>query len=65
MRPATLEQKARELLRLQKIAEARGYQKGWVAHRYKESFGVWPRLSPEALEGFTPAEKPYVPEVLP
>lgn len=25
------------------IAEQRGYQKGWAAHKYREKFGVWPR----------------------
>lgn len=25
------------------IANDRGYNKGWVAHKYKEAFGVWPK----------------------
>jgi superfamily II DNA or RNA helicase len=25
------------------IAKDRGYNKGWVAHKYKEAFGVWPK----------------------
>jgi len=25
------------------IAEAKGYQEGWIAHKYREYFGVWPR----------------------
>src|SRR5690606_4567597 len=25
------------------IAQQRGYREGWVAHKYKEKFGVWPR----------------------
>jgi superfamily II DNA or RNA helicase len=25
------------------IAEAKGYRDGWVAHKYREYFGVWPR----------------------
>jgi DNA repair protein RadD len=24
------------------IAEERGYQRGWVSHKYKEKFGTWP-----------------------
>jgi superfamily II DNA or RNA helicase len=24
------------------IAEERGYQRGWAAHKYREKFGVWP-----------------------
>ncbi len=27
---------------LSKAAE-RGYQSGWVSHKYREKFGVWPR----------------------
>jgi DNA repair protein RadD len=25
------------------IAEERGYKPGWIAHKYKEKFGQWPR----------------------
>lgn len=25
------------------IAEAKGYRDGWIAHKYREYFGVWPR----------------------
>ena len=25
------------------IANDRGYNRGWAAHKYKEKFGVWPR----------------------
>jgi DNA repair protein RadD len=24
------------------IAQERGYQRGWIAHKYKEKFGTWP-----------------------
>ena len=24
------------------IAQNRGYQRGWIAHKYKEKFGTWP-----------------------
>lgn len=29
------------------IAQERGYSRGWVAHKYRELFGVWPRSMPE------------------
>ena len=46
--------KRRELLRLQAVAEARGYKPGWVYYRYREKFGeapprVRPRPSPSAV----------------
>jgi superfamily II DNA or RNA helicase len=25
------------------IAESKGYREGWIAHKYREYFGVWPR----------------------
>ena len=25
------------------IAEAKGYREGWISHKYREYFGVWPR----------------------
>ena len=28
---------------LMHIADQRGYQSGWVAHKYREIYGVWPR----------------------
>ena len=27
---------------LRGYAEARGYADGWIAHKYREKFGVWP-----------------------
>jgi len=24
-------------------AQERGYKPGWIAHRYKDTFGCWPR----------------------
>ena len=39
------------------IAEERGYQRGWVAHKYKEKFGVWPPY------GVTPLPLTPTPEV--
>ena len=29
--------------RLESIRRQRGYQAGWVAHKFRETFGVWPR----------------------
>jgi hypothetical protein len=37
---------------LKYIQENRGYKPGWVAHKYQEIFGVWPR----GVEG--PAQQP-------
>jgi DNA repair protein RadD len=39
------------------IANQRGYQSGWIAHKYKEKFGTWP-----AVRTVTPV--PPTPEVL-
>ena len=25
------------------IAESKGYRDGWISHKYREYFGVWPR----------------------
>lgn len=38
------------------VAHARGYSEGWVAHKYKEKFSVWPR-------GIERVEIPVTPEV--
>lgn len=35
-------------------AEGHGYSSGWVAHKYKKLFGVWPRQMSETLETPTP-----------
>lgn len=32
---------------LLQIADERRYSQGWVAHQYRELFGVWPRAMPE------------------
>lgn len=40
----TLEQKRAFYAGLLWYAESKGYQKGWVAHKYQEKFGAWPRL---------------------
>jgi superfamily II DNA or RNA helicase len=39
------------------IAEERGYQRGWVAHQFKQKFGTWPAW------GFTPEPIPPSAEV--
>jgi hypothetical protein len=43
MQRATKEQKQAEYERLKVIAEKNGYAKGWISHKYKDAFGVWPR----------------------
>ena len=34
------------------IAHERGYQRGWVSHKYKEKFGEWPAWgsTPQPIE---------------
>jgi DNA repair protein RadD len=34
------------------IADERGYQRGWIAHKYREKFGTWPAWgsAPEPIE---------------
>jgi DNA repair protein RadD len=36
------EERSRWHAMLTYIAQERGYQRGWVAHKYKEKFGTWP-----------------------
>lgn len=40
---ATREDKQRWYSMLLHIADERGYSGGWVAHKFREKFGVWPR----------------------
>lgn len=40
---ATLEQKRAVYQRLLSVARERGFADGWAAHRYRETFGCWPR----------------------
>lgn len=40
---ATPDQKQEIYSQLLYIAQDRGYKSGWVAHKYRERFGVWPR----------------------
>lgn len=40
---ATMEEKSTEADRLRDIAAKHGYKDGWVSHRYRAMFGVWPK----------------------
>ena len=40
---ATSDEKQDLYAQLRHIAIERGYKEGWVAHKFKERFGVWPR----------------------
>jgi superfamily II DNA or RNA helicase len=40
----TMAQKRSFYAQLQLYADQRSYQPGWAAHKYREKFGVWPRL---------------------
>jgi DNA repair protein RadD len=40
--PAIAQGKAAVYGQLRSIAEARGYKSGWVAHKFRALFGVWP-----------------------
>jgi superfamily II DNA or RNA helicase len=48
---ATKDEKQAFYSQLIAIATARGYQGGWVSHKYREKFGVWPKgLQDVAIE---------------
>lgn len=53
-KPATMDEKLRWHSSLQAIGNSRGYKDGWVAHKYREKFGVWPRLGHVAPSGPDP-----------
>lgn len=57
---ATAEEKAAEHRRLLEVAELKGYPTGWAAHRYRETFGTWPRFG-KNLENVKAAQRPIVP----
>lgn len=40
----TMEEKRLFYAELMTLAEIRGYKGGWAAHKYREKFGVWPRV---------------------
>ena len=44
-RNASVKDKADFYGQLKTIAYKHGYKNGWVAHKYKERFGVWPNLN--------------------
>jgi len=58
---ATIEEKAAEYKRLLQVAERKGFDKGWASHRYRDSFGVWPRLPEGLVEDIPPASTPFFP----
>jgi superfamily II DNA or RNA helicase len=58
---ATRIQKAAEFLRLCRVAEAKGFKKGFVSHQYRNVFGVWPRFADGELDGVEPAQRPFFP----
>lgn len=39
---ATMPDKRRFYAELMHVARAKGYAKGWISHKYREKFGVWP-----------------------
>jgi DNA repair protein RadD len=38
-------ERARWHAELAAIAQLRGYQRGWIAHKFREWFGDWPRTN--------------------
>ena len=40
---ATMQDKQAMYSELLSVARAKGYSDGWIAHKYKSKFGVWPR----------------------
>lgn len=40
---------ARELAKLVRVAQAKGYKPGWIAYRYKAAFGRWPNAEQLAV----------------
>jgi superfamily II DNA or RNA helicase len=53
----SIEDKRRWHAELAYIAQERGYQRGWIAHKYKTKFGAWPAW------GINPEPIPPTPEV--
>jgi hypothetical protein len=41
--PATMEDKKRFYGMLEYLRRSKGYKNGWMAHKYKSKFQVWPR----------------------
>lgn len=42
------------------IAQTRGYSDGWIANKYREKFGVWPRSMENKPTGVTPEVAAWV-----
>lgn len=42
-KPATADNKQHVYSQLLRVCRNKGYQRGWVANKYREIFGVWPR----------------------
>jgi DNA repair protein RadD len=58
---ASSEEKRAEYLRLQKVADKKGYRSGWAKHSFRQTFGHWPNYSEDQLKGIFPAQKPFFP----
>jgi DNA repair protein RadD len=58
---ATREEKAAEYLRLVGVAQRKGFQKGFIGHQYRATFGVWPRFREDELQNVRPALYPFLP----
>jgi DNA repair protein RadD len=63
---ATRAEKLSEYLRLQKVAEEKGFKSGFVWHQYRETFGAAPPtgsgcFSDEELATGVPADRPFFP----
>lgn len=56
-----VEERAAEYKRLLAVAERKGYAAGWAAHKYRSTFGVWPRFPKGLLEDVEPARSPILP----
>lgn len=61
IRNVSVRTQAAEYKRLLKLAEAKGYKTGWAAHKFKATFGDWPRrIPPEVMADVVPATRPVV-----
>jgi len=48
---ATMDQKRSVYEQLLAVANAKGFKPGWAAYRYRDTFGVWPRVGlPQTAE---------------
>jgi DNA repair protein RadD len=56
---ATIEEKAAEYKRLLAVAEKKGFKKGFAAHKYRETFSVWPKFSEDILANTVAATRPF------